>query len=1125
VEAAELDRLLDALITSEPFERLLVDRARPILARAEAGRDFLIAALARALESPVLAVAPGPREAEDLALGVAAFLGHDRAAMFPAWEALPYEGISPSPETAARRAQAARALRRAAGAFVLVAPAHAVLQGIVPTLGAVEPVVIARGGEVAPLVLAERLVDLGYTRAAVVEHRGEFAVRGGIVDAFPGTARRPVRAELDGDVVESLREFVPATQLSTQPVGAAEFHPVRELLATPELRARAATLAPKHGDRFRDSLTRFADGIAFEGMESLATLLFDRLPVVADLLPKGAWVAVAQSRRTADRARRALDEADALAEASSWPGPPVVRPLDEALGDRTRLDVTEFAEGVDMRLEGWGTAQGNAPELAGRLADLAGRGYRVVLTASGGGSLERVGEIVAEHGVPLHGAGAAVRVEAELAGGFLFAPGRLAVATAEDLFGSRRHTRSAPRVTSVRADAIAVELSPGDYAIHRIHGAGRYVGIRRRAVAGAERDYMVLEYAAGDRLSVPTDQVGMVTKYVGGDAPKLSRLGTNDWVRTTTRVKRAVRDMAGELVRLYSVRLSVPGHAFGPDTPWQREMEDAFPYEETRDQLVAIDEVKRDMERPKPMDRLVCGDVGYGKTEIAVRAAFKAVMEGKQVAVLVPTTLLAEQHYVTFAERFGPFPVRVEMLSRLVGQAQQKSVVADVAGGRVDVLIGTHRLISGDVAFADLGLLIVDEEQRFGVAHKEKLKRLRAHVDVLTMTATPIPRTLEMALSGIRDMSVVDTPPEDRQPVLTYVGPYSEGMALGAVRRELLRGGQVFWVHNRVATVDRQAARLAEQIPEARIVVVHGQMDEAVLEKQMMRFWDRDADVLVCTTIIESGLDVPSANTLIVDRADRLGLAQMYQLRGRVGRSSERAFAYFFFPPQQQLTEEAHERLTTISRHTALGAGFQIALRDLEIRGAGNVLGAEQHGHIAAVGFDTYARLLRESVAEMKGEEIPEEKEIRMDLPVRAFIPVGWVAQEALRLDLYRRIATAGDHDRLAEVDEETADRFGRLPPEVEALFAVASLRITCARLGVSEVATYREQVRVRPLVLTEQQEIELPVRVEGATYHRTTLTLNLTPGHIGGAALPEWVEAALLRSTGLEIGPARIAD
>jgi len=578
-----------------------------------------------------------------------------------------------------------------------------------------------------------------------------------------------------------------------------------------------------------------------------------------------------------------------------------------------------------------------------------------------------------------------------------------------------------------------------------------------------------------------------------------------------------VKDMAGELVRLYSVRMAVEGHAFGPDTPWQGELEDAFPHEETGDQLTAIEEVKLDMERPKPMDRLICGDVGFGKTEIAVRAAFKAVMEGKQVAVLVPTTLLAEQHFITFSERFAPFPAKVAMLSRFVPRAEQDRILQDAAKGAVDVVIGTHRLLSRDVGFRDLGLVVVDEEQRFGVAHKERLKKLRTHVDVITMTATPIPRTLEMALTGIRDMSTVDTPPEDRQPVLTYVGQYDEGLAVGAVRRELLREGQVFWVHNRVATIDRQVAWLAEQVPDARIVVAHGQMDEEQLERQMVRFWDRDADILVSTVIIESGLDVPNANTLVVDSAHLLGLSQMYQLRGRVGRSSERAFAYFFFPPQRELTEEAHERLATISKHQALGSGFQIALRDLEIRGAGNLLGAEQHGHIAAVGFDTYCRLLQESVAEMKGEPIPEEKDLRVDLPVRAFVPPGWIAQEALRLDLYRRIATADDHELLARVREEAIDRFGRLPQEVETLFAVASLRVTCRRLGIEEVTTYKEEVRLKPLQLPGSLEVDLTQRVPEATYHRTTATLNLAPGRIAGADLPAWVERTLLDATGVQ--------
>jgi transcription-repair coupling factor (superfamily II helicase) len=515
------------------------------------------------------------------------------------------------------------------------------------------------------------------------------------------------------------------------------------------------------------------------------------------------------------------------------------------------------------------------------------------------------------------------------------------------------------------------------------------------------------------------------------------------------------------------------------------------------------------------MDRVICGDVGYGKTEIAVRAAFKAVQDGKQVAVLVPTTLLAEQHFLTFRERFAPFPVTVQMLSRFVDPEHQAAVVDDLAAGKIDIVIGTHRLLGRDVKFADLGLLVVDEEQRFGVSHKERLKAMRAQVDVLTMTATPIPRTLEMALAGIRQMSTIDTPPEDRQPVRTFVGSFDEDLAVGAVRRELLREGQVFWVHNRVATIDRQAGRLQDLLPDARVVVAHGQMDEDALERQMLRFWEREADVLVCTTIIESGLDVPNANTLVVDRADLLGLAQLYQLRGRVGRSSERAFAYFFFPEHREMTEEAHLRLATISKHQALGSGFKIALRDLEIRGAGNLLGAEQSGHIAAVGFDAYARILQQSVEELQGTEIVPEKELRIDLPVKAFIPPGWLAQESLRLELYRRIGMANDHAALAMIRDETADRFGALPDPVEVLFAIASLRLSGLELAVEEIATYRDQVRIKPLTLSDVVELGLSALIPGATYAEATRTLNLLPERVFGVELVRWVESRMRQASG----------
>ena len=1082
--AGVLERAAGAV--AEQFEGDVVLASAPA-----AAHGFVAAALAVVRSAPVLVIASDPRGAEGLASGAGAWLGDERVIRFPAWESLPYEGISPGPLTAGRRAEAAHRIRGTTGPAVVTAPVLAALQRVSPELGAHEPLAIVRGESVDLGALVDALVALGYARVDVVEHRGELAIRGGILDVFPSTARRPARLELAGDEVESLREFSPGTQLSTGALDRVVVHPCRELVVDADARDRAerAMQSPRISGQYRSMLERVAEGMTFEGMEQTIPLLFDTLPSLSELLPASSSVVLSPSRMVADRASRIVEEANALAEASGWPGRPVIENLADAVGGRRTAELSELSEGVDLGIRAWDATGADAQGRAAEVADLQRSGASVVALAEGRGSLDRALEVLEGAGLS---ADDVIAVRADVPEGFVYEAGALAAVSEEDLFGRRRHTRDAPRITQRRAEAVAADLEPGDLCVHQVHGVGRYVGIVRRAVAGSERDYLLLEYAQGDKLYVPSDQVGVVTKYIGGEAPRVHRLGSSDWVRSKGRVRRAIRDMAGELVRLYSVRMTVRGHAFGPDTPWQAELEDAFPHEETRDQLAAISEVKVDMQGERPMDRLICGDVGYGKTEIAVRAAFKAVMDGKQVAVLVPTTLLAEQHYVTFSERFAPFPSKVAMLSRFLSAKEQDEVIAGVTGGKVDVVIGTHRLLSHDVRFKDLGLLIVDEEQRFGVSHKERLKKMRASVDVLTMTATPIPRTLEMALAGIRDMSSVDTPPEDRQPVLTYVGPYEEDMALAAVRRELLRGGQVFWVHNRVETIERAAGRLRTKLPDARIVTAHGQMDEHQLEKVMMSFWDRSADVLVCTTIIESGLDVPSANTLVVERADRLGLAQMYQLRGRVGRSAERAFAYLFFPPQAQLTEEAHARLAAISRHTALGSGFQIAMKDLEIRGAGNLLGAEQHGHIAAVGFDTYVRLLAESVAEMKGEPIPEERDVRVDLPVRAFVPPEWLGQEALRLDLYRRIGAARDADDLAAARVETEDRFGRIPDEVRTLFAIQSLRLASLEAGVDEISTIRRQIRIRPIEPSVGHAIA--ASREDAVYHEVTKTLNVQP-------------------------------
>ncbi len=575
----------------------------------------------------------------------------------------------------------------------------------------------------------------------------------------------------------------------------------------------------------------------------------------------------------------------------------------------------------------------------------------------------------------------------------------------------------------------------------------------QRTIQGATREYLVIEYARGDRLYVPTDQLDEVTRYVGGEAPTLNRMGGADWAKAKTRAKKAVREIAGELIRLYSARMASPGHAFASDSPWQREMEDAFPYAETGDQLEAIDEVKRDMERPVPMDRLICGDVGYGKTEIAVRAAFKAVQDGKQVAVLVPTTLLVQQHLSTFGERFASFPVAVKPVSRFQTDSEVRETLDGLRTGAVDVVIGTHRLLSPEVKFKDLGLIIVDEEQRFGVEHKEAMKHMRTQVDVLAMSATPIPRTLEMGLTGIREMSTILTPPEERHPILTFVGPYDEKQIGAAIRRELMRDGQVFFVHNRVRTIDKVASRLHELVPEARIAVAHGQMNESQLEKIMVDFWERSFDVLVSTTIVESGLDVPNANTLIVDRADNYGLSQLHQLRGRVGRGRERGYAYFLYPPESPLTETAHERLATIAQHTEMGAGMYVAMKDLEIRGAGNILGAEQSGHIAGVGFDLYVRMMAEAVQEQKSKlagetKVEERPEVKVELPINAHVPHGYVTSERLRLEAYKRIAAIGSEDDIAAVRAELTDRYGRPPQEVDNLLEVALSGSRPARRG-----------------------------------------------------------------------------
>ncbi len=719
------------------------------------------------------------------------------------------------------------------------------------------------------------------------------------------------------------------------------------------------------------------------------------------------------------------------------------------------------------------------------------------MLTEGHGSAERIVEVLAGEDIPARldesladvPDAALVHVSCACLGrGFVSETLRLAVLTETDLMGQvGPSTKGMRRLPSRRRNTVdPLQLTPGDFIVHEQHGVGRYVEMVQRTVQQATREYLVIEYAPGkrgqpgDRLFVPTDQLDQVTKYVGGEHPSLHRLGGADWQKSKGRARKAVKEIAAELIRLYAARTSAPGFAFSPDTPWQRELEDAFPYHETPDQLGAIDEVKDDMEKTVPMDRIICGDVGYGKTEIAVRAAFKAVQDGKQVAVLVPTTLLVNQHLSTFEERYASFPVKVAALSRFQTDKEANAIKAGLLDGTVDVVIGTHRILSAEVQFKDLGLVIVDEEQRFGVEHKEQLKHLRTNVDVLTMSATPIPRTLEMAVTGIREMSTILTPPEERHPVLTFVGPYDEKQIAAAVRRELLREGQIFYIHNRVESIDRAAARLRQLVPEARVATAHGQMNEHALEQVVLDFWEKRFDVLVCTTIVESGLDISNANTLILERADVMGLSQLHQLRGRVGRSRERAYAYLLYPPEKPLTETAHDRLATMAAHSDLGAGMWIAMKDLEIRGAGNLLGGEQSGHIAAVGFDLYVRLVGEAVADFKGEGTEELRDVKVELPVDAHLPHDYITGERLRLEAYRKLAAVGSEEDLEAVRAELDDRYGEPPTPVTNLFEVARFRMLARAAGLTEVSLAGNTIRFAPVELPESAAAAPPAALPG---------------------------------------------
>ncbi|MFI2348315.1 transcription-repair coupling factor [Streptomyces sp. NPDC019443] len=1139
--------LADAVKAAGDGHRMHVDLVGPPAARA-----FAVAALARESGRPVLAVTATGREAEDLAAALRSLLPEEGIAEYPSWETLPHERLSPRSDTVGRRLAVLRRLAHpaeddpAAGPVsVVVAPVRSVLQPQVKGLGDLEPVAL-RTGESADLgEVTEALAAAAYSRVELVEKRGEFAVRGGILDVFPPTEEHPLRVEFWGDDVEEIRYFKVADQRSLEVAEHGLWAPpCRELLLTDDVRQRAAALAEQHPE-LGELLGKIAEGIAVEGMESLAPVLVDDMELLLDVLPKGSMAVVCDPERVRTRAADLVATSQEFLQAS-WAatagGGDAPVDVDAAslwgiadVRDRARelgmmwWSVSPFA--ADEELSDDTIKLGmHAPEMyrgdtARALADTKGwlaDGWRTVYVTEAHGPAARTVEVLGSEGI-------AARLDADLAElspsvvhvacgsidyGYIDPGLKLAVLTETDLSGQKAAGKDGQRMPAKRRKTIdPLTLEAGDYIVHEQHGVGRYIEMVQRTVQNATREYLLVEYAPakrgqpGDRLYIPTDQLEQVTKYVGGEAPTLHRLGGADWTKTKARAKKAVKEIAADLIKLYSARMAAPGHAFGPDTPWQRELEDAFPYVETPDQLSTIAEVKEDMEKTVPMDRLICGDVGYGKTEIAVRAAFKAVQDGKQAAVLVPTTLLVQQHFGTFSERYSQFPVNVRALSRFQSDAEAKATLEGLRDGSVDIVIGTHRLFSAETKFKDLGLVVVDEEQRFGVEHKEQLKKLRANVDVLTMSATPIPRTLEMAVTGIREMSTITTPPEERHPVLTFVGPYEEKQLGAAIRRELLREGQVFYIHNRVESIDRAAARLRDIVPEARIATAHGQMHESALEQVVVDFWEKKFDVLVSTTIVESGIDISNANTLIVERGDNFGLSQLHQLRGRVGRGRERGYAYFLYPPEKPLTETAHERLATIAQHTEMGAGMYVAMKDLEIRGAGNLLGGEQSGHIAGVGFDLYIRMVGEAVADYRaavegGVEEEPPLEVKIELPVDAHVPHDYAPGERLRLQAYRAIASANSEEDIKAVREELTDRYGKLPEPVENLLLVAGLRMLARACGVGEIVLQGSNIRFAPVELRESQELRLkrlyPRTVIKPAVHQI-LVPRPTAGKIGG--------------------------
>jgi transcription-repair coupling factor (superfamily II helicase) len=1100
----------------------------------EAAKPAVLAAIARE-GLQLLAVAAKPQRALALSEELAGWLGDDTGVLlFPERDALPFERVAPDPEALAARLRALRAVQDSTG--VVVASGIALAQRTLETRNASRiQLVLSAGTRTTQERLIMELTDLGYRMMPVVEQPGDLARRGGIIDVFPSTEAAPVRIELLGDQIESLRWFDPASQRSSGRLDQAAIPPAREVLglarAVHDLSQRLdmSNMSAEHPERFEEELSRLAedDALPDEGFY----VPFLAQASLLDNIPETALLVIDEPAELA----QALEEHDAhvasmRAEAEARGEVPLGLPWPHMLHDELQERLRRFPN--RLALSRWATDgeedRGRASTVVrlpftpaeaygGRLRALVSdvvaqteRGGSVIIVSQQTGRLSALlgedgvtAQVTATPDVPRPRSVAIVLGSQPEGWALAASDPPLTLLCDREVFGFAKQRRHIPRRAPMDRDAFLAGLTPGQYVVHIDHGIARFAGLVRRRIGDIEREYLELHYDRGDKLFVPAEQIDRVSRFMGpsDQQPSLTRLGSQEWTRAKERVRRAVADLARELLELYASRQLVSGRSFSSDSAWQHELEASFPYVETPDQLSAIHEVKLDMERPRPMDRLVCGDVGYGKTEVAVRAAFKAVMDGSQVAILVPTTVLAQQHFNTFRERLAGFPARIEMLSRFRSDREQTAIVKGLASGSIDIVIGTHRLLQKDVSFKDLGLVIIDEEQRFGVGHKERLKQMRKEVDVLTLSATPIPRTLHMSLSGIRDMSTMETPPEHRLPIKTYVTEYDDVIVREAILRELERGGQVYFVHNRVHDIEMVTSQLRRLVPQADFGIAHGQQPEEQLARAMSDFTNGRIDVLVCTTIIESGLDIPNVNTIIVHKADQFGLAQLYQLRGRVGRGAARAYAYLLFDKYRALSETAQKRLQAIFEATELGSGFQIALRDLEIRGAGNLLGAEQSGQIGAVGFDLYVRLLGEAVERLKalreGRQPPPPKTQQtsptIDLPFAAHLPPSYVGDMDLRLALYQRLAAVETAAQADEIAQEVRDRFGHAPPAAENLLFAVRVRALARQAGVTSVQQEEQMLVVRTADGLSPKEALRHMQVPHLSLGPTQARLDLT--------------------------------